>query len=77
MPSLIIKKNKKKHRNLDLPLGVTVMEGRVTYGNGRINVVDFNFDILLRTHTTETTENEKGGICTFFMQKVLESKNYI
>ena len=69
MPSLIIKKNKKKHRNLDLPLGVTVMEGRVTYGNGRINVVDFNFDILLNTHTTETTENEKGGISTFFMQK--------
>ena len=69
MPSLIIKKNKIKHRNLDLPLGVTVMEGRVTYGNGRINVVDFNFDILLNTHTTETTENEKGGISTFFMQK--------
>ena len=69
MPSLIIKKKLKKHRNLDLPLGVTVMEGRVTYGNGRINVVDFNFDILLNTHTTETTENEKGGISTFFMQK--------
>ena len=69
MPSLIIKKLKIKHRNLDLPLGVTVMEGRVTYGNGRINVVDFNFDILLNTHTTETTENEKGGISTFFMQK--------
>ena len=69
MPSLIIKKNKKKHRNLDLPLGVTVMEGRVTYGNGRINVVDFNVDILLNTHTTETTDNEKGGISTFFMQK--------
>lgn len=55
---------KQNRRGLDLPLGVTV-----TNSNDTINVVDFNFNILLRTHTTETTENEKGGICTFFMQK--------
>ena len=67
------KETKQNHRDLDLPLGVTVMEDRVTNSNGTINVVDLNFDILLNTHTTETTENEKGGISTFFMQKSIDN----
>jgi len=69
------KESKSKNTDLPLPLGVTVTEDRDANGNGTINVVDLNFKILLNTHTTETTVNEKGSILTFLYKKYMKIIN--